>query len=285
VPRASVLTHTNRPLDGPGTWALHLTSSQPKRIVVFVHGFKGKAIKSWVEFPTAGNTRDWWRESDMLFVGYRSTSEPISTISNRLRHRLPEVFPYLPDRYLQSADCRVRDPVDHPYQELVIAGHSLGGVIVRRALADIASLWEKEHLENPQTPVPALLQAQQRLFSPASGGVRIAGWLALLKGPDRWWAAELILSASPAYQELEQGSRMLEDTKRLTERLHREHRGDLAALAARIAWAQHENIVQPEQYESDAYFDTIEGTSHRSVCKPGAKQEAPYVFVETGRIR
>lgn len=277
--------HTVCRLRDPKRWVLLLTDAQPKRLVVFVHGFRGKALSSWKEFPKAGGSHDWWRESDMLFVGYKSTGEPLTTVADRLRARLTEFYPTLPDEYLRTPDCRLRDPAEEPYKELILVGHSLGGVIVRRTLMHLAWEWTKLREEDGSAPPSPLLAAKQRLFSPASGGIRTAGWLALLKGFEKWRVAEVLLSTAPAYQELKPESRLLEGTKDLTQRLHQEHQAELGALAASIAWAQNEKVVQAEFYESDAYSDTIEHTSHRTVCKPNSDRQSPLLFVETGRVR
>jgi hypothetical protein len=56
------------------------------------------------------------------------------------------------------------------------------------------------------------------------------------------------------------------------------------ALRARIAWANPEDVVIPERYDTDFVDETVHGTTHSSVCKPSARNEAPWRFVETGTV-
>ena len=252
---------------------------------MFVHGFNGKAVGSWKQFHAAGQESDWWRLSDMLFVGYKSKTDTIVGVANRLEAGLAQLFPDLPDEHLVGRDCRVRDPAEQLYKKLILVGHSLGGVIVRRMLMDLAWRWQKQRDQDPRVPASPLLVAQQRLFSPANAGIRMAGWLALLKAPEKWRIAEVLLSTAPAYQELEPGSLLLQRTRDLTQELHQRHATDLGALAASIAWAEPDKVVQPDYYLSDAYQGSIDGTNHRSVCKPSDSYQTPYTFVETGTVR
>jgi pimeloyl-ACP methyl ester carboxylesterase len=285
-PPAEPLSHSERALEDPKGWVLHLSHREPERLVVFVHGFGGGAVEAWGQFAGSGREREWWRTTDLLFVGYDSRRDSITGVADRLRYELPRFFPDPEDELLECAGARVRDAAEAPYRELLLVGHSLGGVVVRRALCDEGRSWIKQRHTDAATPKPALLEGCARLFSPASAGFRPAGWLGLLRATRGGWGiVEMQLRRSSAFTDLQPESEFLKETRRRTELLCEVHGGEVAALQARIAWAQPDNVVLAEYYDSDASSDSVDGTTHRSVCKPHHRYELPWNFVETGRIR
>lgn len=260
---------------------LFLSAAQPRRLVVFVHGFMGDAVRSWQHFPNARRAGDWWQASDMLFIGYDSVSDSIAGVAARLRRELPRFYPRLPEDLLEIDGTRLRAASEEPYGELLLVGHSLGGVIVRLALCDAALGWLEE--DNPEVPRPALLDAEVRLFSPASAGFRAAGWLGLVQASSLWKAVSMQLRRSSAYTDLQPGSSLLVETRRRTEKLVADHGDPVRALRASILWASPDNVVLAERYDSDRLDDSVDGTTHRTVCKPGDGYDRPWSFVETGR--
>jgi pimeloyl-ACP methyl ester carboxylesterase len=169
----SGLLHSPCRLSAPNGWVIYLAHQQPTRLVVFVHGFRGGAVRTWSEFDESGPTGTWWSESDLLFVSYDSVRDNITGVSARLRRELPRFFPEPADRFIETSNS-ARE-ITGPYQHLVLVGHSLGGLIVRRALADCAQQWLDERAVDPDSPMPDLLKATTRLFSPASAGFRDRG--------------------------------------------------------------------------------------------------------------
>src|SRR5262245_36210211 len=84
--------------DLPDRWVLYLSpSEQPvTRLVVFVHGFGGKAVCTWLDFPSLDlgvQENVWWRGADLLFIGYQSTRDSITAVANRIRSQLPRFYP------------------------------------------------------------------------------------------------------------------------------------------------------------------------------------------------
>jgi pimeloyl-ACP methyl ester carboxylesterase len=252
-----------------------------RRLVVFVHGFMGKAIRTWRAFPAVPD-REWWHESDMLFFSYRSTKDTITGVAARLRRVLPAFYPLPNPRLVSLGGVAPRDDTTSPYVELVLVAHSLGGVIVRRALCDAAEDWNDQRMLG-NVPKPFLLDAKLRLFSPASAGFRAAGFLGMMRATSKWDAIEMFVRRAPAYSDLQPGSKTLVTTQRRTEALARDP--DFGAQRARILWASPDNVVASERYDTDYVDLTSDGHSHSTVCKPSYPEyEAPWTFVELGEI-
>jgi hypothetical protein len=98
-----------------------------------------------------------------------------------------------------------------------------------------------------------------------------------------WGPLRMILHSRSSFTDLQPGSPVLADTRRRTESLVAAH-PELAALRARIVWANPDKVVLTERYDTDHRAEVIDGTSHRSVCKPGDDFADPWRFVEHGRL-
>jgi pimeloyl-ACP methyl ester carboxylesterase len=240
-----------------------------------VHGFKGQGLKTWLDFPQFPSDRDWWKSADLLFIQYDSTRENIAGVANRIRQLLPAYYP----KPHSLTSNRPGTPNDSDYEELVLVGHSLGAVILRRVMTDTAERWKEA---GAQAPRPPLLDAQLRLFSPASAGFQPAGPLGTLRAAAGLWSGvELILRRSSTYSDLLPGSVVLQAIQRRTESLALEP--GMESLKAQILWANPDNVVITERYDSDHPDDSAHDHSHTSVCKPlVARYETPWNFVETG---
>jgi hypothetical protein len=84
--------------------------------------------------------------------------------------------------------------------------------------------------------------------------------------------------------DLQPESPLLADTRRRTEALVAARRAELGTLRASIVWANPDDVVLAEHYDSDRVDDAIDDTSHGAVCKPGTEFLAPRTFVETGQL-
>jgi pimeloyl-ACP methyl ester carboxylesterase len=274
------LTHSERRLPGQENWVFFVAHRQPRRLVVFVHGFRGGPVSSWRNFPLGGQRNDCWRESDLLFVGYPSERDNILGVSNRLRRILPTYYPQIGSRRLTGYEAAVRAEGDE-YEELFLVGHSLGGVIVRRLVCDLAEGWLADLREDPKTPRPRLLEARVRLFSPASAGFRPGGMLGMLRALPTWAFVNLYLRRSTAFTDLQPDSVFLRETRLRTEaNLAGDKADELEALRARIVWANPDDVVLTERYTSDRRDVSADGRSHSSVCKPDYTYELPWRFLD-----
>ncbi|WP_396922931.1 esterase/lipase family protein [Mycolicibacterium sp.] len=269
-------------LEDPKRWAFFVSPSNEtvSRLVVFVHGFGGKTVKTWLDFPEIDLARaenDWWRESDLLFVGYSTRRDSITSVANRIRKELPRFYPTPYEPALVVDSEQIRPDITSDYSELVLVGHSLGGVILRRALCDAA--------KSPSTPQSQmLLSAQTRLFSPAHAGFRAAGWLGFLKATSFWYGLDPFLRRCSAYSDLQPESKVLSRLRSQTMRLVEEDsEGKSPALKAAVVWACPEDVVADEDYETDHPSDSWDGFTHTSLCKPQRRRfMRPWEFVQTG---
>lgn len=100
--------------------------------IVFVHGFQGKAISTWNNFPTFVANEPRMAGWDIYSLGYSTSlsidfagfwnADPsIITIADKLRTALANF------------------PLDH-YKSFALIAHSMGGLVVQRALVDDSSL-------------------------------------------------------------------------------------------------------------------------------------------------
>ena len=238
---------------------------------MFVHGFNGKAVGTWRQFDQPDASIDWWNQSDLLFVGYDSLRDSIVGVANRLRKRLPDFYP--------RHDLDPEAPRN--YERIVVLGHSLGGLIVRRAVADSVKSWLDSGGDTISRPV--LIDAVVRLFSPAISGYRLAGMPGLVKAFGGLRAVEAFLRKSSAFIDLQPGSELLASTRSLTVGLVPQGADYAAALKPSIVWASPDNVVIESRYETDEVDDSWDDTTHTSVCKPVPLTfELPWRFVELG---
>lgn len=259
-------------------WTLHVSHSNSAvvRLVVFVHGYDGDAVKTWADFPKGPRVRPWWGDADLLFVAYRSMRETIKGTADRLRDSLPRFYPRPLPAAMGIPPYEARVDVS-PYRELILVGHSLGGVVLRKALSDCADAHEKGGARHP------MLDAKLRLFSPAHFGYNPAGKLAALKETGSLYDVLSTVKGrwSPAYRDLQPDSEVLRAIRRRTERLSTNY----PVLRANILWAEPDHIVVPERYDTDLDDYTVPGQTHVSVCKPRCGvYEAPWDFAQTGAI-
>ncbi|WP_373427745.1 alpha/beta fold hydrolase [Arthrobacter sp. W4I7] len=272
--------HTLCNLQNPARWVLNVAHSRPVRLVVFIHGFRGRATATWNEFASSGKTDEWWRSSDMLFVGYDSRRDNISGVADRVRMNLPNFYPKPHQAAMDVGGFRPREDVESPYQELIVVGHSLGGLIARRAMADAAQVRDDSRTTGETPQATEILDARLILFSPASAGFRPAGLLGAVRASSFWPALFMYLSRSSAFTDLQPGSITLENTRRRTEALVA---AGESSLRARILWANPDNVVIAERYDTDFVDDTEDGQDHGSVCKPNPSYQLPLRFTSSGR--
>lgn len=279
----ALFAHCYVDLEHPLAPAAVVSTERAVRLVIFVHGWGGGAYESWGDFDTPPND-DWWRQADLLFVDYPSRGDTVLAAADRIKAYVGDFYPVPHEPMLVVGDIAVRADVTTPYEELVLVGHSMGGLVLRRVMVDELDEWEFFGAD-PQKR-PPVLDGVLRLFSPASAGFvprgRYGVAYAILPALDRF------LSAGSAYADLKPGSLVIRDTRARTER-HDTRLGDARSLAANLLWANPELIVLTEKYDTDPISRTVSRSAHpdgkilhEEVCKPRVGYDLPYRFVATG---
>ena len=138
---------------------LNTIRSRPdcERAVVFLHGFSGNRDDTWDRLPGLLGTvvADW----DIYTLGYATT----------LRPDFLGVWSADPDLPILATMLKTQasiDPLRH-YRSLALVAHSMGGLVVQRALVDAPELADRT--ENVV------------LFGTPSAGLRKASWLVFWK--------------------------------------------------------------------------------------------------------
>lgn len=275
-------------LDHPLARAAVVTTGRASRLVVFVHGWGGSAHESWGDFDNPPRDDPWWSEADLLFVEYPSRLETVLAAADRIRQRLTDFYPLPYHLMLVQNHRAVRADIDSPYEELYLIGHSMGGLVLRRVLVDELDEWQLRGAKPGDRP--PVLDAQLRLFSPASAGFFPRGRLGVAFAVVP--LIERLLRTGAAFVDLQPNSEMIRNTRRRTERYDC-RAGDAQALAGHLLWANPEQVVLAERYDTDPISRTVDPSAHSrkriehgDVCKPvHGSYDVPYLFVATGDIR
>lgn len=123
--------------------------------MVFVHGFLGNPLKTWQSFQTLADAHNdvypWWSGSDLYFFDYPDFNQALDFSGRDLLAFIGRVFPN-PEPSLFEADLSAWAPLLHlndpivrirenfsGYTRLILAGHSEGGVVIRKAMIEVAS--------------------------------------------------------------------------------------------------------------------------------------------------
>lgn len=100
------------------------TGTVNNRLIVFVHGLNGERYETWGKLPDAFFKR--FIDADMGFYGY----------TNGMKRWNPFQSLSVED----EAQVLVDTLRDSPYQEIVLMGHSLGGVLLRTAVSKMVEM-------------------------------------------------------------------------------------------------------------------------------------------------
>ena len=135
------------------------------RAVVFLHGFSGARDDTWDRLPSLlGTVVDGW---DIYTLGYATTFRP----------DLLSIWSADPDLPILATMLTTQARIDPlgSYGSLALVAHSMGGLVVQRALVDEPELAERT--------------AKVVLFGTPSAGLRKASWVAFWKRQLRNMAA------------------------------------------------------------------------------------------------
>jgi len=238
-----------------------LFAFEPERkAVLFIHGFSGGGIVTWSKFNSLLPRHSKAANRDLYFYGYDGIRANLMGSADLFREFLGRLFAGEADFinvHLSGIDLR---PSNFGYDEFVIAAHSLGAVIARRALVDAT----KEGALWPQ-------KVRLVLYAPAHTGANVVR-LALETCSTFSFTKILVAFArfqSPLIDQLNSDPKSAVLRQLLNDTLEACQGGQNHHLIARkVIGALDERIVERERFEPDPPSVTIPNTTHVNVCKP-----------------
>jgi len=259
-----------RPLpDGIGSrasWSVH-----PKgKAIVFVHGFKGSALGTWLEFPRLLQQMKEFAGCDLIFYGYDGARMRATNSAYWLRVFLKEVVEN-PSK-LANQTLWVPRPLNFSYDAVVICAHSLGAVVSRQALLD-AHLSKEKWVSKTRLVLfaPAHLGASiLPLVYESMGALPINFRLVPTGGIMRLLLVLLVFATKLRWRVLQDlEPRCLALKKLLKDSLKAINDGNANFLIApAVLHAANDDIVHPIRFAEDLPHEVIPGKSHTQACKP-----------------
>lgn len=241
-----------------------LTLDNPTNLAIFVHGFNGKATGTWDEFPDLIRTNNDFANSDVVFYGYDSLKGQANNNAVKFYNLLTSVSENSPNKLGYKRD-NLAD--DFRYQRILIVAHSLGAVIVRRALLN-AKIENKVWLPT----------CRMVLFAPAHRGARVQNLIIESLPAVGKILAGLGLLKIPVLDDLRPTSQTILNLIADSQGYLNQNTGQFT-IAHQVVWANNEIVVHNDQFCSDPVATLIDNKSHTSVCKPKANFLDPYQIV------
>jgi pimeloyl-ACP methyl ester carboxylesterase len=251
-------THTlPRPVKGIGKDTRVSWSKAPaNKAIVFIHGFNGRSLKTWSNFPHYINQHKEFKEFDVYYYGYDSLFKQANNSAISFYEFLHNL--YTNPVQLVPAGVRGSRGTLIEYYSVVIVSHSLGTVITRLAMLHanrIGREWVK--------------RTKMILFAPAHNGARVISLLTELLFPPILKFLGLIARYSiVTLDDLDsETSVTIRRLAKDTETLLKERNGDFTK-AVGVVWAEGERVVINGQFMEDAAPYQFGRTTHQSVCSP-----------------
>jgi len=265
-----------------------LLSSAPgaDTAVIFVHGFGGKPTSTWRNFQGLvdeySTEYPWWATSDMFFYAYESLHTPIRRNAELLGDFVQTVWH-------DGWRATNRRDDNQNYKDLILAGHSEGGVVIRRLILDrYEAVKLAVETANPTVDAEAmkaalksaldsdfLLASYLRLFAPACMGTNFSSWIGFLSSFSLFVSA--ITASSLVRNELLPESPVLDKLKLGTEQAHAEFR-EIRSLYTQPLFGVPDQVVYSESYQGEKLL-WDRGYDHFGVCKPDYTHKKPLEFV------
>ena len=242
----------------------------PTSLVIFVHGFNGNATGTWEDFPRIIRENKDFENADIVFYGYNSLQGQANNNAIRLYKFLKSICELNPNKlgfYRESIGN------DFVYERVLVVAHSLGAVIVRRALLNAKSEGKNW-----------LKKCRMVLFAPAHKGARIPDLIAESFPVMGKIFIALGFISIPILDDLRPNSQtilnLIEDSKNY---LLKQDGG--FTVAHSVVWADKDIVVHNDVFCSDPVAILVDNKTHTSVCKPKSVLYLdPYIVVKKALI-
>lgn len=272
----------------PGAYGLLSDSEETDSAVIFVHGFMGDAVETWQQFQRLVDAPQYaqhFARADLFFYAYPSIKYTITVATQHLEAFVKRMLDGPWEAAVDSRTADVEAP-NRSYKSLLLVGHSLGGVLVRNAIAKAANA-----VNARPAAWPMLVGRAPQLFAPATAGFRHDDVVSLAVSLSKvvtfifvFWR----LRHARVYADLRSGSVPLESVRSETERARAEYK-DCPALYADVMWGEEENVVFDINYADDRNYPpdagggrSIAGKNHQTICKPTDGFDEPVQMVIHG---
>jgi pimeloyl-ACP methyl ester carboxylesterase len=278
------MNHRRVPVFIPGydkSYALYSDDAGTKTAVVFVHGFGGSPTGTWRNFhgliEEYSSEYPWWTTSDLFFFAYDSIKTPIRFNATRLAEFVAEAWE---GRWTLEIKPKIKK---RSYGNLILAGHSEGGVLIRQLILDRFEAIRRSHAENSGQKVLRALQTDYilrsylRLFAPACCGTNFSSWIGFLNSYS--FLVSAITSSLLVRNELRPGSTVLSTLQRETEDAHVKF-PTVRAFYAEPLFGVPDQIVTSQSYRGEL-IHWEQNSDHFAVCKPKYLYKRPLEFVKT----
>lgn len=247
----------------------------PRSLVVLVHGWGGDKLETWAPtniFLQHSNTS--LGPHDFLFYSYDSRDQPAAHSATNFLHFMT-AFVEDPNKVINaSAGIGIRNGKTD-YTSITFVCHSLGAVIVRRALLDLAT--------RATTRPDWLDRAQLLLFAPAHKGASAPAALKAILSTISSRFGNLVGTAIDtkwkSLVDLTPGSSFLSTLEEESNRHLASFDGAPYARARMVAWAEKEDVVVTQNFGRDPPAHVLRDTDHVSICKPREPSDASYTLL------
>ena len=232
-------------------------------LAIFVHGFRGRALSTWLSFPDFLDNRLADPSNDALFYGFRSRPQRLAHMANRLRDDMDimcRVSCFLVPIAARSSSCLV----SKNRSSVCFIVYSFLYCAVRLAVIDALT----KSLAERSGKGGWAENSTMCLFAPAHSGSNIVK-LVGESFPRFTRPVEFLLKIHyPCLADLEKGSdaltRLAEDYEKLPQKVQK------LATATRVVFAELDNVVEPPRFKGDPVEDQIKGVGHVDVVKPNS---------------
>jgi pimeloyl-ACP methyl ester carboxylesterase len=257
-------------------------ATAPARVlVVFVHGFGGSAHGTWPHFPELLSAMGTSKPFDAIFYHYDGKFTQANNSAALFREFIDD-FVKAPTNLVNSCIPGSAKRAEFVYERVVLVAHSLGAVVVRRALLDIYHRSVKHSRRTHWLQSVILI-----LYAPAHNGAHAAeiarstlfqSGLSLLG-----LITQLIRYKTPLLADLVPNSPVLKALEGDTARALATAgpRRSQFLIPKTVVWAGDERVVINNPYLSDPVSILEVGRDHHSVCKPAAASESVFQHVSS----
>jgi len=279
------------------SYALVSDADSVDTAIVYVHGFLGNAQSTWeqVQYYADRLEGEPFRDADLYFFDYPAEEQFVPASVSRLRDFLTTIYPSPPCALLEAPlrdyDWRLPDdsPIVslrdlRPYSRLVLVGHSLGAVVIRRLIADEAMSQDDARRNVLSVNPSRFLDAELVLMAPAQIGFSPSGLNGLVHALPFSRFLVPYAAVFRAFQDLTPGCYTLKQLNRETVRMAASHPGS-RAFSPRMLWGESEDVVHEGRFDSDppSLVEHAPGKNHVTVCKLTRDYLQPANIVVGGR--